>query len=331
MELPLPNSHELWEADSAQAWDALHPASKFAPSRQQFRPLLTAFVTTSGQTVANNIRDRQHRRIFLSAYMRMLWTLKEMASSTMQKYKHGFHEYKEDVLKVLEVIRETLPTISITTSNSKALQALIIDLQLLHISQLYGAGDLMDWIFPLLSGGSTSEDLKRRISEWAAENMSRVRSVAYHSAQTLGIIRKFPYNHPMEPFNAFYAGVVLWYMAWILQSGREALGTCGTYKDVHIRLDQLSSVTGNSPSVAENSSVIPSGILDLWIKDPPAIGLVPVGIHGVPDITDAAGPQQILQELTEILDRMQTWGIAQKFRSTALRLVKPEWLTCRDY
>lgn len=326
MELPLPNSQELWEAESAQAWDALHPATKFAPPRQPFRPLLTAIMTNGGQAVANNIRDWQHRRIFLSAYMRMLWTLKEMASTTLQKYMHGFRECREDALKFLEFMRNSLPTISATTTESKDFRGLIRNLQLLHVSQLYGAGDLMDWVFPLLSGGSPSEDLIRRISEWASENMSRVRSVAYHSAQILAIIRKYPYNHPMEPFNAFYAGVSLWYMSWILQSGRKARKTRGTCNYVQIRLDQLSSLTVNCPNVAESTSAIPSETLDLWIKDPHTLGFVPVGIHGVPDITAAAGPQKILQQLTEILDRMQTWGIAQKFRSTALRLAKPEWL-----
>ncbi|KAK5310122.1 hypothetical protein LTR93_012108 [Exophiala xenobiotica] len=86
-------------------------------------------------------------------------------------------------------------------------------LQLAHLAHLYGAGDLMNWLYPSLHNGLEAENARQRMAQWATEEPKWVREVAYHSAQILALVRQYPSNTPLEPSIIFHAGVVLAYDA----------------------------------------------------------------------------------------------------------------------
>ncbi|CZR68334.1 uncharacterized protein PAC_18233 [Phialocephala subalpina] len=321
--LSLPNSSELWEAESAQAWDALHPSSDLAPSRRLFRPLICSILSDNAQAIIGTITDWEHRRIILSTVSRILWSSKEMAASFTPYFNRGWaRKGRDDILGVLNFISQSFRRDISSMTTPRELQYFASQIQILHMSQLYAAGDLMDWLLALLRDGQHYEESKQRMINWALESTSRVRKVAYHSAQVLGIIRKLPYNHPMEPFNAFYAGVILWHMAWILQMSPHSPHAHDAQHNIQVRLDQLNFADEEAFESQDRTLVPHSEAVHTWIWSPETLGSVTVGIHGVPNITSTSGPQQIRQQVAEMLDHMPVWGMAQKFRNAVYRLVK---------
>ena len=45
-------------------------------------------------------------------------------------------------------------------------------------------------------------------------------------------------------------------------------------------------------------------------------------MHAIPDLLAEHGPQRILQQTAEILERMPVWGIARPFRNAVLRALE---------
>lgn len=252
----------------------------------------------------SRITDEQHRHLIILTLMRMLWTLKEIKGSPICELVDLNDHQGRDQRNLLKVV-DTFE--SATQSSTIARRTLQMETarryQLVHVAHFFAAGNLMDWLYPLLRGGAETVRAKEPMKKWAGENPSRVRELAFHSAQVLAVIRKYPCNLPLEAFNAFHAGVVLWCMALLLrqdlqpQAGRTA-----------IRLDQLTE--GHESSNQE--------LVDRWILEG---GPWIVGAYGVPVLASPTGCLQVLEQTAEILRNMRVWGIAQNFLNVIMELL----------
>jgi len=140
---------------------------------------------------------------------------------------------------------------------------------------------------------------------WAEHSAARVREVTYHAAQTLAIIRQFPYNLPLEAFNTFHAGVVLWCMADVLP--RQSHSRHGR----RIRIDQLE----------EQEEDGPNAVIDAWIREG---GQQVVSLYGVSSLGSDKGRHQVLEQTADVLKGMRVWGIAQNFLKVILELMRME-------
>jgi hypothetical protein len=297
----------MWNAESAQAWDALYPSEPWAPKRPPFRSLITGLFDTA--TIAP-IHNEYHRDIVLLTLARMLWARMEMAASLKSYFARpttGAAYGKTDILRAFDELQRADPSSSLSTPGYLARH-----LQVHHMAQLYAADDLMGWLFRRLRNVKQAANADAELRRWG-QDATLVRQTAFHSAQVLAIIRQSPENHTMEPFNAFYAGVTLWYMAFLLREGRTASASAAT----PIHIDALGSDLAVLPSTAMD----PPSLLQAWINA--ELGPMTVGIHGVPDITAEAGPSLIRDQVMSILSAMSVWKVAHAFCNVFARLEEP--------
>lgn len=214
MKVALPSSLALWEAESAQAWVALCPWSDGIQRIIPFNPTIRTILEKSQRGLDSTIDD-QHQHLTVVTLTRMLCAVKEIQASPVGDLMREAHHLSESKKHMQESVDRFL---LIKASRIKrAAEAYSRKAQIIHISHLYSAGDLMDWIRPIVRGSLEADLAKTRMAAWAIEDDVRVRSVAYHSAQTLAIVRSLPNNQPLEAFNIFHAGVALWCMSSLLE------------------------------------------------------------------------------------------------------------------
>jgi hypothetical protein len=214
--LNLPGSAEHWAAESALAWSSLHPWSRTCPPPSRLRPMIRLLFDGTPNPV-EHITDEEHRFLIILTLVRMLWTLKEIRSSPIDDLvtPPSYDDGRRDLLRAID--RMTIPIMAASKNNTRTeMDRLVHRMQLVHISHIYGAADLMNWLYPYLRHGPEAENARIRMREWANENPPRTRDVAYHCAQILGLVRHYPSNMPLEPFLTFHAGVVLSCMATVL-------------------------------------------------------------------------------------------------------------------
>lgn len=295
--LNLPCSSEHWEADSAQSWTALHPWTGNYPKSTRLRPLIRTLFDGS-ERPTEKITDERQRFLIILTLLRMLWTLKEIKSSPISDLiEDGLDNGRALLLRAIDSFTQSPIVLSKSHTRTEMLR-IVHRMQLIHISHLYGAGDLMNWLYPYLRKGIEIENARVRMLQWAGESPARVREVAYHSAQILALVRQYPSNMPFEPFVIFHAGVVLSFMARLLPT------VSGNNRGPQLRLDHLAT-----------SRDTMSSTLNKWMQRG---GNEVVGLHGVPDISCKAGRQQILDQTAELLKRRQVWGVAQNFTRVIL-------------
>jgi hypothetical protein len=307
--MDLPSSSEHWEADSPQAWAVLHPWSQTIPPNLKFKPTIRSLFDGKGRA-KEKVKDDRHRQIIILTLVRMIWSLKEINGSGINdlvRETNHLNEGKKNLLEVLDQFQQSPGASASALYTQKDLARVAARAQIVHMSHLYGAGDLMDWLYPLLRGSRSheGENPRSRMMHWAEQSVVRIREVAYHSAQTLAIIRQYPYGLPSEAFNAFHAGVVLWCMAEVLP--RES---CTTPR-CRIRIDKLAGQDDEGDNTA----------IGLWIRDG---GPHAVSLHGVPSLGSDHGRQQVLEQTADLLKGMRVWGIAQNFLKVILELMKIE-------
>ena len=300
----------LWEADSSYAWMALHPASESVPPSVAFKPTIRALFENEEVHAADTLDD-QHQLIVILTLTRILWSVKEFEASPVNDLVRQSHVLSESKKHVQEVLHKFLLG---THSKSrlrtkKALAAFVHRTQIVHMSYLYGAGNLMDWIHPLLRGGQQANSAKISMAHWGSHDAVRLRSVAYHSSQILALIRLFPNNEPLEAFNVFHAGVVLWCTAGMLGKTRVAEKQSRVGSTAY-RIDSTAKELGTE---SEDDTA--------WIKSgEPSI----VSLDGVPDLCCRDGQVQVLEIIAEMLDRMRVWGVAKNFLLVVLQLLQRE-------
>ena len=171
--------------------------------------------------------------------------------------------------------------------------------QMVHMSHLHGAGDLMDWLYMLLRDPN-SESTRLRMTQWAAQDDMRVREVAYHSSQVLSILRHYQANYPLEPFSAFHVGAALWCVAQLLPRPKPEVNS------VALRIDKI-------PTCEKEALVL---------KDWVTLGShTHVTLFGVPNLASDAGKEHVLEQTAVLLRRMTCWNMSQNFLKVIMGLM----------
>ena len=315
MRLQLPSPEDLWEADSAQAWASLHPSRPLAPARTDFRTVLGLIFSGRGHEIAGSVKDSQHRHLIVLTLARMVWSWKEIQTVPGAYFGRfpidKFQETKQELLNMLEAFRLEI-TRSLDTRLLSSVEGTLRSCLVIHMSHLYGADDLMDWFYPLVRRGHVAARWKTRAAKWASQNPTKVREVAYHSAQTLAIARTFPSNFLTEVFDTFHAGLCLWLVSGLWQDQQFGTVLPVPAQTLDICLDQLQfGVTDDAYSDR----------VTRWIKDGSGAASIRVSIHGVPDLAGPDGQRQILHQVAKLLGRMKVWKISQNLLRIVLGLL----------
>jgi hypothetical protein len=308
MTLDLPSSSAHWEAETAHAWAALHPWD-LVPPRVSFRDTIRTLYDGTPDPLVR-ISDESHRKLIMLTLFRMIWTLKEISRSPINDLidNHYWIRASKELLRGIDMFLESPYTVMASAKyTTDRIEHIVRKAQIIHISHLFGAGDLMDMVYSLARPSPDSKVTEGRLLQWATHDPRRVRSVAFHAAQTLGVVRCFPFNMPLEPFNVFHAGVALWTMAALLPVHEtEDPVNCNIHP---LRLDHLPKHAGE-----EFDSDV-----HRWIENG---GSRAVGVFGVPNLSSKVGRNLILELTAEILNTMTVWGVAQNFLKVVLELIQ---------
>lgn len=308
----LPCSRAHWEAETAHSWAALHPWGS-VPNPKPFRETIRSFFDGTPNPISR-ITEDSHRQYILLTLIRMLWTKQEISRSPICDLLDR-HDWANDRRGLLDAIN-TFPmhpsattVVSSSTLHEQGLIARMV--QIVHLSNLYGAGDLMDLIHRLVRPSLDHKPVEEGLLRWARRDLQRVRQMAYHAAQILAVVRHFASNLPLEPFNVFHAGVILWCMTALLPqvSGRSIDTTASSEAILPIRLDHLAK---------EEIDVTVQNIQD-WIRSGGNNG---ISLFSIPDICSSDGQRRVLDLTADILNNMTVWGVARSFRKVVLELRK---------
>jgi len=303
MPCPLP----LWEAETGHVWLSLHPWTKCLPPNLSFRPMLHSLFKCA-DTVLAKAADFQHDLIIINTLTRTLWSVKEFEGSAVNDFVRGSSSLTEAKTHVQEVLDRFLFTQPPRTHSKAELSYFVRKMHIIHMSHLYGAGDLMDWLRPLFRGGPGAEAAKSRAKQWGSRDPIRLRRVAFHSAQVLALARRYLQNESREAFNVFNAGIVLWCIVGLAMQkpfdGRPSPST------PPYRLDGPAS---------DGEQISPVHLE--WIRSgSPQV----VSMHGVPRLFTKEGQTQVLEQTASILETMQVWGIAQNLLQVVSLLIQRE-------
>ena len=325
MRLQLPSSSDLWEADSAQAWAALHPSSPLAPLRKDFPALLSLIFGGRSSEIFHNVSDAQHKHYIILTLARMVWAWKEIQTAPGVLFGRfplsQFQETKRELLKILEVFRLAIMMMPLQIQKPSSIGVLMQCCRAIHMSHLYAADDLMDWFYPMIRRGRVHARWKTRAAQWAERNPIKIRETTYYSAQTMAIARKFPSNFPTEVFDTFHAGLFLWLVStlWSEEQAQAQAQAQETTAVLDIRLDQLQFESEDDGCC--------SNMVARWIKDGDAVGTTRVSLHGVPDLAGIDGPRQILHQVAQLLGRMKVWKISQNLVRIVVGLMPERGVT----
>ncbi|KAF5610972.1 uncharacterized protein FTJAE_14235 [Fusarium tjaetaba] len=260
--LALPCGANYWNAESAHCWAAMLPSTVPEPMSPRLESLLRTFFDQT-QKPNEKIQDERHRSLVATTLCRMIWTLKEMRSSPIVGLlPHGPENTNTtaDLVRAADKLArcpQNLATYLTTAELAPAMHTL----QVTYVCHLYGAGGLMNWLYPLLRDDLQAGTVFNTLSLWAKQNAEMAREAACFSARILAIARIFPSASPNEPSMIFHAGTVLYFLAKVLPTH--------LVKDTAaVWLDQLSP--GNEGPPASVKTWISNGKSSM------------VCIHGVP-------------------------------------------------
>ncbi|EXJ53623.1 uncharacterized protein A1O5_13074 [Cladophialophora psammophila CBS 110553] len=303
LNLNLPSSSQHWEAPSAHAWAALHPWANACPPTSRLRPLIRSLFDGT-EKPAEKFQDEKQRFLVILALVRTLLSVKDLQfTSTLERDQDGFeskfcNQKQHELLQAIDCFYESPAPRAKFYTRTQLLQA-AYRTQLTHVAHLYGAGDLMTFLYPYLRNGQEAENAKIRMLQWAQKDQRRVRNVAYHSAQILALLRKYPSNLPVEPFVVFHAGVVLSCMAKLLPA-------CQTHGERRsLQIDYL----------GEDDNLVRKALA--WVHDG---GDIEIRLHGVPSLCCEKGRKEVLDQTAELLRAMSVWSISQNFAAMILSL-----------
>ncbi|KAK5040505.1 hypothetical protein LTS07_001003 [Exophiala sideris] len=298
--LSLPASAEHWAAESAQSWAALHPWSKVFPPTPRLRPKIRLLFDGT-PNAAEQITDEEHAFIVVLTLVRMVWSLKEIRSSPINDLVSPpiFDDGRQTLLNALDGMSVSIVTLSKTHTKTE-LDRLVHRMQLIHVAHIYGAGDLMNWLYAYLRHGPEAENASIRMRQWGQEDLGRTREVAYHCSQLLGLLRHYPNNVPLESFLIFHAGVVLSCVAVLLPTATNPDQSAG------LHLDQLHLEDDRSTNLMTD-----------WVNNG---GDVQLSLSGVPSLCSPAGRQDVLDQTASLLKRRKVWGMARNLTKVVLSL-----------
>lgn len=154
---------------------------------------------------------------------RFVWSLKELQVSPLMDvvpdympipdHKATLTDKMGDFLVSPHVLKYSMATDDRTLRHVTQ-RALII-----HMSYLYGASDLMDWLPALLRSAGFNKPARERMVKWGEEDPARVRKVttAHRSWEFAETFHSTPHTSLSTPFTpAQYCGALLHF--WLLRS-----------------------------------------------------------------------------------------------------------------
>ncbi|KAJ5773453.1 hypothetical protein N7457_008349 [Penicillium paradoxum] len=307
MKLSLPSSPQHWNAESSYAWKALHPWTNLYPPTVKLRPLIRSLLDGSPNAAAS-IENERHRHLTIMTLIRMLWSIKEIKLSTIADLvPHTLDNSREPLVHALNSLVQS-PAASSLGSRSDVIN-IAVHAQNAHTAHFIAAGDLLNWLWPVLRGfieerhRIDSRTANAIMSNLTKDNLVSARDVTYRSAQVLALARRYPTGWVYEPFNVFHAGVVLYLMAGFLPPHVPADPT------VKLRIDDLQSAP-NSPNNVQ---------IQAWVRDG---GNAIIGLDRIPVLCCNEGRQAILEHTGELL-RNGGWGIGLEFAKLLFKLRGP--------
>jgi len=250
------------------------------------------------------LQDEKHRFLVVLSLARTLWSVKELHFCAITEPENeGFEsalcaQQQENLLATIDKLSRSDKLLPEPQTRSQQLQV-VYRAQLVHTAHLFGAGDLLTFLYPYLRRGHESVEAQHRMFQWAERNAQRVRRVAYHGAQLLTLMRKFPSNLPSEPFVVFHAGVILSIMSTLLPACAASVETSPLQID-HLDSDQQQAEKARA-----------------WIKNG---GTYSIWVHGVESLGCEQGRQQVLDQTAWLLSGMKVWPIAKKFAAMVISL-----------
>ncbi|KAF5636967.1 cytochrome P450 monooxygenase [Fusarium tjaetaba] len=315
--LSLPDEDACWEAPTAHSWIALRPWQPSHENRIEFRKAAReCFYPSSADNL--ELSDDQHLHIITVTLCRFLWSMKELQGSPLMDAvpeDWPLVNHKRTLLNKLDQFL-TCPEAAKANKDDGVLRRIVERLLIIHLCHLFGAGDLMDWLLPLLRAGGQHKESRARMSNWGREDGVRLRQVAYHSAQILALSRSFPFNSPCESFYAFYAGGALWCATVLLGESEPGIGTeaCDDEDDSQkftvLQLDAFHPLEGDDYSKLHH-----------WLCEG---GQARVGLFGVPRLGSKDSHVQVLQEALRILQNMRIWELSKAFSEFIRKLITAE-------
>ncbi|CAN9270688.1 unnamed protein product [Alternaria alternata] len=173
----LPGSREHWEAENADVWASFHPWSKSVPLTSPLRPKLASFFDGSPDPAGN--LSEEHLLIISLMLLSMLWSIKEFRSFPLEDLARplGFEDGRQAMMHAMDQIK--VPILAMADSHTQSEMERLVDrTQLAHVAHIYGAGDLMNWLFPYLRNDAERDTVKTRMLRWANEDHRRTRETA---------------------------------------------------------------------------------------------------------------------------------------------------------
>ncbi|CAN9292030.1 unnamed protein product [Alternaria alternata] len=172
----LPGSREHWEAENADVWASFHPWSKSVPLTSPLRPKLASFFDGSPDPAGN--LSEEHLLIISLMLLSMLWSIKEFRSFPLEDLARplGFEDGRQAMMHAMDQIK--VPILAMADSHTQSEMERLVDrTQLAHVAHIYGAGDLMNWLFPYLRNDAERDTVKTRMLRWANEDHRRTREL----------------------------------------------------------------------------------------------------------------------------------------------------------
>lgn len=267
------------------------------------------------------LTDTQHIHIIMVTLARFVWSLKELQVSPLMDVVPDYMPIPDHKATLTDKMGDFLVSPHVLkyamTADDRTLRHVTQRALIIHMSYLYGASDLMDWLPALLRSAGFNKPARERMAKWGEEDPARVRKVIYHSSQIMGICRDFPFNTPYESFYAFYARAVLWCSATLLASPLRG-SICGDKNETIDSEANRVILPLDKPPVDDVANWT-ANILK-WVHE--GGRHIQLGMYGVPMLGSPASRVQVVQETVRVLQNMRVWDISRAFASTLRRLIR---------
>ena len=310
MNLPCSLSH--WEAETPEAWAALHPWAAAAPQTDSFDTSLSSFLQDSPKAIHANSDDYQ-KFLILTTLTRMIWSNKEAITQPGARYLTPYTallQGRQDLLDVIESF-SFAPSIVRATTAPESFAARVQQLCLVQLSHIMTADDLWDYLHLIWRRHAQRKLAQDYVSRWMEQNPKAGRLFTLANARLLSIIRLYPDNNPQEAYNVFHAGMAVWVMS--------SLNATNGAIQPSIRPTPYAMTAVAALDLMGPKDSTEGVALQRWIDYGDESFMV--RMHGVPDVFSPEGAQQILRQTAEVLDRMSVWGVARTLRNATLRVL----------
>ena len=313
MDLPCRSRH--WQAETEQAWAALHPWTEAWPPSQSF----TACIGTVMQTPAvarSTHEDDYVRFLILTALGRMIWDYKEATSHQGARYLLTYDvlmKGQEQLLGIMDTFVSPTYSYPFFVGQHHHDETTIQMLKLAAASRgLAKAALVCDMMGMLWQDGVAAGPARQQILEWTKENPKDARTLMFTCAQLLDLTRRYPSNHPQEPYDAFHGGVGIWILSTIETADYLVQATSSDFSSP---LPVCNLDWHGAPDAPE------AMVVRDWIEyGVPCV----VRMHGITDVYTTNGARQALDQTADVLANMSAWGIKDTLYNAIKRIIQSQ-------